>query len=141
MSNFINDRLRAGFDHDESGENSVENNIKDYLNTAWSNNKGSLNDGLFNEAGTSGTEQNGLILNINDRLKNYFGATNINDGIKAGFEWERMLLSDLDNSEKEKIKQNLFDYCNQDTLATYKLLMFLQNLLVKESMLIKCQPN
>ncbi len=82
MSNFINDRLRAGFDHDESGENSVENNIKDYLNTAWSNNKGSLNDGLFNEAGTSGTEQNGLILNINDRLKNYFGATNINDGIK-----------------------------------------------------------
>tara|TARA_Y100001970_G_C14246965_1_gene868992 strand:- start:1505 stop:3034 length:1530 start_codon:yes stop_codon:yes gene_type:complete len=62
----------------------------------------------------------------------------INDGIKAGFEWEKMFLSDLDNSEKEKIKQNLLDYCNQDTLATYKLLMFLQNLLVKESMLIKC---
>jgi len=60
----------------------------------------------------------------------------VNDGIKAGVEWEKMLLSDLDNSEKEKIKQHLLDYCNQDTLATYKLLMFLRDLVKKESQLI-----
>ena len=67
---------------------------------------------------------------------NTYDHLDINDGIKAGFEWERMLLSDLDNSEKEKIKQNLFDYCNQDTLATYKLLIFLRNLIKKESQVV-----
>ena len=55
----------------------------------------------------------------------------INEGMKASIEWGRMVSPGIDEFEKEKIKNDLLAYCSQDTLATYKLLKFLQNLVIK----------
>ena len=59
----------------------------------------------------------------------------INDGEKAFIEWEKMIFSDLSHLEKERIKKNLIDYCSQDSIVTYKILSFLQNLSTKELVL------
>ena len=56
----------------------------------------------------------------------------INNGENAFIEWERMVMSNLSDKEKEKIRLNLIDYCNQDTLATYKILNFLRKLVNKK---------
>tara|TARA_R100000329_G_C7618701_1_gene219891 strand:+ start:2182 stop:4182 length:2001 start_codon:yes stop_codon:yes gene_type:complete len=78
----INDKLKTGFDHDTSNENDLNGQVKDYLNLKFPLNKGSLNDALYNEAGTAGTNQGDSILSLNDRLKRYFAGSSINDGIK-----------------------------------------------------------
>ena len=78
----VNDKLKQGFDHDTSGGNDLNGQMKDYLNSAWANNKGSLNDALFNEFGTAGTEENGQILSLNDRMKRYFNGNTIAGGIQ-----------------------------------------------------------
>ena len=78
----INDKLKTGFDHDTSNENDVNGQVKDYLNTKLPLNRGSLNDALFNEAGSAGTNQGDTVLSLNDRLKRYFAGSTINDGIK-----------------------------------------------------------
>ena len=78
----INDKLKQGFDHDSSSENDLNGQVKDYLNSAWANNKGSLNDGLFNEFGVTGTDENGDVLYLNDRMKKYFNGVTIAGGIQ-----------------------------------------------------------
>jgi predicted RecB family nuclease len=46
----------------------------------------------------------------------------IADGTDAGLAWESILRGNLDQSEQEKIRKALLDYCGQDTLALAKLL-------------------
>jgi hypothetical protein len=44
------------------------------------------------------------------------------NGQDAGLAWESILRGNLDQSEQEKIRKALLDYCGQDTLALAKLL-------------------
>ncbi len=44
------------------------------------------------------------------------------DGTDAGLAWESLVRESLDQSERERIKKALLDYCGQDTLAMVKLL-------------------
>jgi len=45
----------------------------------------------------------------------------IQDGLQAGVEFSRQLDSNISEPEKEKIRQNLLQYCKQDTLAMVKI--------------------
>lgn len=44
------------------------------------------------------------------------------DGTDAGLAWEALTRSGLDQTERNRIKRALLDYCGQDTLALVKLL-------------------
>src|ERR1039457_5310448 len=43
------------------------------------------------------------------------------DGTDAGLAWESLVRGGLDQSERDRIKRALLDYCGQDTLALVKL--------------------
>jgi hypothetical protein len=43
------------------------------------------------------------------------------DGTDAGLAWESLLRGSLDQTERDRIKRALLDYCGQDTLAMVKL--------------------
>ncbi len=49
----------------------------------------------------------------------------ISDGGTATTQWSRMVFEVEDESEKEKIYQNLWDYCRLDTLAMVEIYLFL----------------
>jgi hypothetical protein len=44
------------------------------------------------------------------------------DGTDAGLAWESLVRGGLDQSERDRIKRALLDYCGQDTLAMVRLL-------------------
>ena len=44
------------------------------------------------------------------------------DGTDAGLAWESLVRGGLDQSERDRIKRALLDYCGQDTLALVRLL-------------------
>jgi hypothetical protein len=44
------------------------------------------------------------------------------NGTDAGVAWEKLLRGGLDQSEREKTRKALLDYCSQDTLAMVKLI-------------------
>ena len=44
------------------------------------------------------------------------------DGRRAGIAWESMIRGGLDQSERDKTKKALQDYCGQDTLAMAKMI-------------------
>jgi predicted RecB family nuclease len=48
------------------------------------------------------------------------------DGTDAGLAWESLMRGDLDQTERDRIRKALLDYCGQDTLALLKLLQVLQ---------------
>lgn len=48
------------------------------------------------------------------------------DGQAAGLAWESLVRGSLDQSEHEKIRKALLDYCKQDTLALVRLLEMLR---------------
>ena len=50
------------------------------------------------------------------------------DGQDAGLAWESLVLGGLDQSEREKIRKALLDYCGQDTLALAKLVTKLRSI-------------
>jgi len=83
----INDNVNAGFDHDDSGENGITKQAKDFLNSINPSLSGSLNDSLFAFLGdSSGYNDGDNVRTMNDRFKNYFsGGLTINDGMKN---WE-----------------------------------------------------
>ncbi len=67
-------------------------------------------------------------------LKDYtYDQLEINNGENAFIEWEKMVSPSISKKEKETIRKNLIEYCKQDTLATYKILMYLNELIKKES--------
>jgi predicted RecB family nuclease len=49
------------------------------------------------------------------------------DGQAAGLAWESLIGSDCGQTEQQRIKKALLDYCGQDTLAMVKLLEGLRN--------------
>ncbi len=46
----------------------------------------------------------------------------VTDGTDAGLAWESLVRGSLDQSEREKTRKALLDYCGQDTLAMVRLL-------------------
>jgi hypothetical protein len=48
------------------------------------------------------------------------------DGQDAGLAWESLIRGGLGQSERDRIRKALLDYCGQDTLALVKLLEKLQ---------------
>jgi predicted Zn-dependent protease len=44
------------------------------------------------------------------------------NGQDAGLAWESLVRGGLDQSERDRIKRALLEYCGQDTLAMVKLL-------------------
>jgi hypothetical protein len=42
-------------------------------------------------------------------------------GQDAGLAWESLIRGGLDQTERDRIKRALLDYCGQDTLAMVKL--------------------
>jgi len=44
------------------------------------------------------------------------------DGTDAGLAWELLIRGGLDQTERDRIKKALLDYCGQDTLAMVRLL-------------------
>ena len=44
------------------------------------------------------------------------------NGQEAGLAWESLVRGGLDETEREKRKKALLDYCKQDTLALVRLL-------------------
>jgi predicted RecB family nuclease len=58
------------------------------------------------------------------------------DGTDAGLAWESLIRGGLDQTERDRIRKALLDYCGQDTLALVRLLEKLQtevNSLQRES--------
>ena len=49
------------------------------------------------------------------------------DGTDAGLAWESLVRGSLDQSERDKIRKALLEYCGQDTLALVKLLERVQS--------------
>jgi predicted RecB family nuclease len=50
------------------------------------------------------------------------------DGQAAGLAWESLVTGGLDQSEREKIRKALLEYCGQDTLALVKILTMLPSI-------------
>jgi len=50
----------------------------------------------------------------------------VGDGTEAGLAWESLVRGTLDQTERDKIRKALLEYCGQDTLAMVKLLEKLQ---------------
>ena len=48
------------------------------------------------------------------------------DGQQAGVAWEKLVRGGLDQSERDRIRKALLDYCGQDTLAMVRLLERIQ---------------
>ena len=48
------------------------------------------------------------------------------NGTDAGLAWESLARGSLDQSEQDRIKRALLDYCGQDTLALVRLVEKLQ---------------
>jgi hypothetical protein len=46
----------------------------------------------------------------------------VGDGTDAGLAWESLVRGGLDQSEREKTRKALLDYCGQDTLAMVRLM-------------------
>ena len=46
----------------------------------------------------------------------------VGDGADAGLAWESLVRGNLEQTERDRIKKALLDYCGQDTLAMVKLL-------------------
>ena len=51
------------------------------------------------------------------------------DGQQAGVAWESLVRGGLDQSERERARKALLDYCGQDTLALVKLLNALRQVM------------
>jgi hypothetical protein len=45
----------------------------------------------------------------------------VSDGDQAGVVWDAMIHGRFSEHEKKKVKQDLFAYCRQDTLAMVRL--------------------
>ena len=43
------------------------------------------------------------------------------DGTDAGLAWESLIRGGLDQTERDRIRKALLDYCGQDTLAMVRL--------------------
>jgi hypothetical protein len=44
------------------------------------------------------------------------------DGTDAGLAWESLIRGGLDQTERDRIRKALLDYCGQDTLGLVRLL-------------------
>ena len=51
------------------------------------------------------------------------------NGQDAGLAWESLVRGGLDQSERERARKALLDYCGQDTLALVKLLNALRQVM------------
>jgi predicted RecB family nuclease len=50
-----------------------------------------------------------------------YAGMEVADGTDAGLAWESLVRRGLDQSERDRIRKALLDYCGQDTLALVKL--------------------
>jgi len=49
------------------------------------------------------------------------------EGTQAGLAWDKMLRGQVDDAERERLREALLGYCKQDTLALARLLNSLQS--------------
>jgi hypothetical protein len=54
-----------------------------------------------------------------------YAGMEVSDGTEAGLAWESLIRGGLDQTERDRIKKALLDYCGQDTLALVRLLEML----------------
>jgi hypothetical protein len=51
-----------------------------------------------------------------------YAGMEVADGQDAGLAWESLVRGRLDQSERQRTRKALLDYCGQDTLALVKIL-------------------